>query len=110
MNAENDDGQFISTVLPQNAGGKRNQTDQHKKQSVDVGEHRIHIFRVNGNKKMMRAPIGEKQRETQNIRKQQWKQFFNLEPEIRIADRSPNCRYLDIKNKNRHHDGKNAIR
>ena len=67
MDAENHYGQLIVIILPQDARGKRHQRNQHKKQTVDVDQHRIHILGINGNEKMMRAPISEKQRETQKI-------------------------------------------
>ena len=109
MDAENHYGQLIVIILPQDARGKRHQRNQHKKQTVDVDQHRIHILGINGNEKMMRAPIGENQSERKDIRKQNRKQSFNFFPQTGVIDRPPDCRQFDVENQNRHHDGKNSV-
>src|SRR3989339_1475928 len=91
------------------AGRKGDQADKHEKQSVDIGQHRVHIFCVDENKEMVRPPVGEKEEKTQNITQKYRQQALNFQPETHVVYRLPDQGRLDFKNENRHHDGKNAV-
>ena len=67
VHAEDYDRHLIFIILSEQASGKGHQAYQHEKQRVDIGEHRVHVFCVNRDKKVMRAPVGEKQGKTEHI-------------------------------------------
>jgi len=67
VHTEDDYRQFIFTVFTEETGRKRHQTYQHKEHGVDVGEHMIHVFRINGNEEMMRSPISEEKSKAEQV-------------------------------------------
>ncbi len=57
--SEHGDGHFILAESAQQSCGEGDEGDQKEKQSVDVGEGSVYIFRIDGDEEMMRAPVGE---------------------------------------------------
>jgi len=58
---------------------------------------------------VVRPPVGEKEREGEHIGEKNREEHFYLQPEVRVVNRAPDCGHLNLKNQNRHDDGKYSI-
>lgn len=64
VNSKDNYGKLVVAVFSEQGSCKRNKSDEKEKYGIEVCKIDINIFRIHGNKEMMRAPISEKESET----------------------------------------------
>ena len=68
MDTEDYNRQLVVTKSTEDARREGDKADEHEKEGVDVGEHRVHCFCIDRDKEVMRPPIGKEKREGEYIR------------------------------------------
>ncbi|KKU89792.1 MAG: hypothetical protein UY20_C0005G0006 [Candidatus Yanofskybacteria bacterium GW2011_GWA1_48_10] len=109
MNAEYYYRQFVFTPLAEDAGGERYQTDKHEKEGVDICKHRVQVFSVNGNEKMMRPPVGKEHGKGEDIAREHRQELFQFIPQSHVVRRPPDAGHRKFEDQDSHNYGKNAV-
>ena len=101
---------FIFIIPSQETGGERDERNKHEEEGIDIGQHWVNIFGIDGDEEVMSSPVGEEEGKRENVREEDWQQLLDLNPQNTVTYMTDNIGHLEFKDEHRHHDGKDPVR